>query len=92
MSSWTHSSQNSFWAAVAVLVKQNREMPGQFIIYIHAEHTTADHGTDKANFLTRDKQDLRRNNFKTAPINTASELIKTVSVQDQKSIPGSKIL
>ena len=48
-------------------------MPGQFIIYIHAEHTTADHGTDKANFLTRDKQDLRRNNFKTAPINTASE-------------------
>ena len=32
------------------------EMPGQFILYIHAEHTAADHATDHAKFLTQNKQ------------------------------------
>ena len=63
-------------------------MPGQFILHTHAEHTAADHATDHAKFLTHDKQNLIRKAVKTAPMNTASELIKNV----QESIPNSENL
>ena len=51
-------------------------MPCQFILHMHQEHTAADYATDHAKFLTHDKQGLIRNAVKTAPMNTASELIK----------------
>ena len=54
------------------------EMPGQFILHIHAEHTAADHATDHAKFLTHNKQNLIRNAIKTVPMNTASALIKNI--------------
>ena len=44
------------------------EMPGQFILYIRAEHMAADHKTDDTKFLTRNKQDLLRNAVKVVPI------------------------
>ena len=54
------------------------ETPGQFILYIHAEHTAADHKDDSPRYLTVDKQDFVRKAVKTAPMNTTSELIKNV--------------
>ena len=62
------------------------EMPGQFILHIHAEHTAANHATDHAKFLIHDKQDLIRNTVKTVPMNTASELIKNVQDSPTKKI------
>ena len=32
------------------------ESPGQFILYVHAEHTAEDHKEDKAKFLKYDTQ------------------------------------
>ena len=57
--------------------------------HIHAELTAADHATDHAKFLTRYKQDLIRNAVKSAPMNTASELI--TNVQDSPLSPTKKI-
>ena len=54
------------------------ETPGQFILYVHAEQTAADHKDDNSRFLSVDKQDFVRKAVKTAPMNTASELIKNV--------------
>ena len=62
------------------------EMPGQFILHIHAEHTAANHATDHAKFLIEDKQDLIRNTVKTVPMNTTSELIKNVQDSPTKKI------
>ena len=61
------------------------ETPGQFILYIHAERTAADHKDDSSRYLSVDKQDFVRK-AKTAPMNTAAELIK--NVQD---LPTKKI-
>ena len=54
------------------------ETPGQFILYIHVEHTAADHKDDSSRYLSVDKQDFVREAVKTAPVNTAAELIKNV--------------
>ena len=56
------------------------EMPGHFTLRIHAKHTAADHATDNAKFLTHD------NAVKTAPMNTASELMKNVHDSPTKKI------
>ena len=52
------------------------ETPGQFIFYIHAKHTAADHKDDISRYLSVDKQDFVRKAVKTAPMKTAAELIK----------------
>ena len=62
------------------------ESPGQFILYIHAEHTAEDHKADKAKFLKYDTQEFIRKAVKTAPMNTASELIKNVQDSPTKQI------
>ena len=64
------------------------ETPGQFILYIHAEHTSADHQDDSSRYLSQafDKQDFVRKAVKTAPINTASELIKNMQDSPTKQI------
>ena len=61
-------------------------MPCQFILHMHEEHNAADYATDHAKFLTHDKQGLIRNAVKTAPMNTASELIKNVQDSSTKKI------
>ena len=62
------------------------ETPGQFILYIHAEHTAADHKDDGSRYLSVDKQDFVRKAVKTAPMNTAAELIKNVQDSPTKQI------
>ena len=61
-----------FWKA------KTEETPGQFIFYIHVEHTSADHKDDSSRYLSVDKQDFVRKAVKTAPMNTAAKLIKNV--------------
>ena len=66
------------------------EMPGQFIYtFMHSIRqpiTAHHHATDNSRFLTRDKQDLIRNAAKTAPKNTAHELIKKAQKTPTKKI------
>ena len=62
------------------------ETAGQFILYIHAEHTSSDHKDDSPKYLTVDKQDFVRKAVKTAPMNTAAKLIKNVQDLPTKQI------
>ena len=61
---------------------------GQFILYIpnHAGHTVADHKDDRSRYLSVDKQDLFRKAIKTAPMNTAAELIKNAQDSPIKQV------
>ena len=58
------------------------ETHGQFIPYIHAEHTTAEHKDDSSRYLSVDKQHFARKAVKTAPMNIAAKLIKNVELED----------
>ena len=62
------------------------ETTGQFVLYIHAEHTAADHKDDSSRYLSVYKQDFVLKAVKTAPMNTASELIKCKTRPPSKSI------
>ena len=50
------------------------------------EHTAADHKDDSSRYLSVDKQDFVRKAVKTAPMNTAAELIKNVQDSPTKQI------
>ena len=56
------------------------------VYFIHLSSSIANHVTDNARFSTHDKQDLIRNAVKTAPMNSASELIKNVQDSPTKKI------
>ena len=62
------------------------EAPGQFIPYIHAEHTAAHHKDDSSRYLSVDKQDFVLKAVKTAPMNTVAKLIKNVQDSPPKQI------
>ena len=62
-------------------------------LYIHAEHTAANHRDDSSRYLSVDKQGFVRKAMKTAPnaahehtVNTAAKLIKNVQDSPTKQI------
>ena len=63
--------------------------PGQFILFIHTEHTTADHKDDSSRYLSVDEQDFVHKAVKTAPLKTAAELIKNVQDSPTKQIDST---
>ena len=62
------------------------EAPGRFILYVHAEHTADDHQRDNSKYLSYETQDLIRSAVRTAPMNSASELIKSTQDSPTKRI------
>ena len=51
------------------------EAQGQFLLYIHEEHTAADHKDNSSRYLSVNMQDFISKAVKTAPMNTEAWLV-----------------